>query len=256
VDESRNRETANIALKDAIRFGDKNDMKKAREVLSEAIGKIEKSKTASVPKCKGLLGDLKTAKNELRDKRQYRSQGRKYVRQNVSCYAQQRSCQSNRDNRYQYQSNFMNRTKTVMTTSWEARDNLDSDSDDEDHQRNMRKRRPKIKRSNTTRMAPPPPRSSQHRRRRSDNQQRSSRRRRSANQQQQQQIAQPIGRPVFLAQQPAPVLFAANQQQQQQAIHPIVQPVPVQFERQRNITNTLQIPQVNQQIGQNNTTQI
>jgi len=174
VDETKNREVANLALQDAISFGDKNNVEGARGVLEKAIKRIERSKTANDPKCQGLLGDLRTAKNELRDKTTYKSSGRKYMRQNVSSYAQQRSCNT-RSERYQYQTNFTSRRKTEMTRSWQTRDALDSDSDEDDntYRRQMR---------NTT--AP-----SQRKPRRRKTKNRSSNRRRSQQQPQPQVVA-------------------------------------------------------------------
>lgn len=128
VDETKNRVVAQEALKNAMAFGDKNDLKKARSCLDAAVNELQQSRTCANEVVTDLLGDLSQARSEIRDTTAYKSKGRKYMMQNAMCFEQQRCC--NEDySQYRSQAKYRNTRQRKMKVDWDAQDECDSDEE-------------------------------------------------------------------------------------------------------------------------------
>lgn len=124
VDETKNKIIAQEALANAIAFGDKNDLKNARNCLDVAVNSLQNSRTHA--RVTDLIGDLTQARSEIRDTTAYRSKGRKYMVQNKMCSVQQRCCNSSME--YRAQQRYRNKRQDAMQERWEEADECDSDS--------------------------------------------------------------------------------------------------------------------------------
>jgi len=124
VDECRNRELAAEALLEATRLGEKNDLKSARNRLQVTIDEIGRSRTFANTTSRNLREDLVRAKEKCRDSRTYKTEGDYYMRQNKTCYTQQRCC--NYSNEYSTQLAYISKAKRTMNTRFEASDEEDS----------------------------------------------------------------------------------------------------------------------------------
>jgi len=130
VDETRNRGLAALALREANKLGDANDLKSARQRLQVTIDEIGDSRSALTTECRHLSADLHRALDKTSDRRTWANEGQYYTRQNFTCYSQQRAC--NYDDMYETQKEMYNTSaRETMNEEWRRLDSLDSDVSDE-----------------------------------------------------------------------------------------------------------------------------
>jgi len=132
VDETRNRELAAIALREANALGEKNDLKAARNRLQITIDEIDTSRSAHRLQCKNLASDLRVALDKTTDLSTFKNEGVYYMAQNATCFQQQRACNFQAEV-YASQDLYNTSAKREMDEVWSRADSLDSCCDDDSY---------------------------------------------------------------------------------------------------------------------------
>ncbi|KAL9653259.1 hypothetical protein ABK040_010966 [Willaertia magna] len=91
IDKQRNRITSADAISKARELADQNKLTEARNVLEEAIEKIQKSRSSEDTFCQGLIKDLKDCLVEMRSEESYHTVGNKVLNTHWCSAVQQRS---------------------------------------------------------------------------------------------------------------------------------------------------------------------
>jgi len=125
IDLSNNRIMAAEALTQAESLGDQNKLEQGREVVRAAIKKLEASFSAKDSQTEGLIKDLNNALESLRDRHQYIEVGKKYMKQNQMCWAQERAANFDSLN-YETQAIYNTSAKAEALDMFERQDSLDS----------------------------------------------------------------------------------------------------------------------------------
>lgn len=126
VDETRNRDIATEALRQANILGDRNDLKSARQRLQVTIDEINNSRSAQTMTCQNLQQDLRTALSKTDNLSVWRNEGTQYCHQNVMCYQQQRACNF-RSADFAYQDQCNTNARYEMDEMFSRADSCDSD---------------------------------------------------------------------------------------------------------------------------------
>jgi len=174
LDVERNRVYATEAMDVAKNMGDRNKYAEGRKVITEAINKIKASPSANDAFVTSLQSDLGTCLTGLRDRSQYVSMGKGYMRQNVKCHKKKRAANFQRS--YASQNHYQTKSRSARYEDFSRADSDDSDEEDNinlDPRRARRQRKAKtvpsilptkkskggkkMKRKSKKRMAPPPP---------------------------------------------------------------------------------------------------
>jgi hypothetical protein len=124
VDETKNRDLAAEALREATRMGDARDLVSARNRLQLTIDEIDQSKSSNTMASKNLRDDLSTALYKIRDERAYATEGNYYMMQNDMCFRQERAC--NMSTNFKTQMDFNTNTRVTMNEQWDESDSEDS----------------------------------------------------------------------------------------------------------------------------------
>jgi len=125
VDETRNRELAALALREANKFGEANDLKSCRQRLQVTIDEIGNSKSAQSVATRHLTADLNLALDKCSDRRTWANEGNYFTVQNAMCFEQQRACNFDAQF-YQTQNDYNTSAKEDMNQLWSRADSLDS----------------------------------------------------------------------------------------------------------------------------------
>lgn len=127
VDETRNTEIAALALREANKLGEANNLPQARQRLQVTIDEITNSRTSQNLQSRNLTTDLLSALDKTRDHRTFTTEGNYYMKQNATCYEQQRAC--NFDAEYTAQDRYNTSARREMDEVWSRQDSLDSECD-------------------------------------------------------------------------------------------------------------------------------
>lgn len=91
LDEQRNRCEVAAAIERATSLADAGDIAAGRELLEEAVAKLNRTASCDTPLSRALVGDLRRLALDYEDVRVYRSCGSKRSKGSAMCHAQQRS---------------------------------------------------------------------------------------------------------------------------------------------------------------------
>jgi len=130
VDETKNRDLATHALREANIFGEANDLNSARQRLQVTIDEIDNSRSAKTVQSINLRKDLMTAKEKTSDRQTWNNEGVYFCAQNEMCFKQQRGC--NFDANYASADLYNTSAKREMDVAWARADSLDSNPGDFD----------------------------------------------------------------------------------------------------------------------------
>lgn len=147
VDVSRNRILATDAMSLAEEHGDKDDLVKARKVITDARDVILSSDSSKNKFCSGLVSDLNNCLEGLRDRHQYRNVTKNYMTQNIMCHKVERAC--NFDDGFASQMTYNNESRAVTFETWQRADSLDSCEDMEEDYQNISSYAPQNAQLNT-----------------------------------------------------------------------------------------------------------
>merc|ERR1711879_791774 len=99
-----------------------------RKVITEAINKIKASPSANDAFVTSLQSDLGTCLTGLRDRSQYVSMGKGYMRQNVKCHKKKRAANFQRS--YASQNHYQTKSRSARYEDFSRADSDDSDEED------------------------------------------------------------------------------------------------------------------------------
>lgn len=128
LDIERNRVFATEALDKAKALGDKAKYAEGRKVISHTLELIKNSPSANEGFVASLQGDLQTSLSGLRDRNQYMSMGKGYMKQNARCHKKKRAANFNKH--YASQSHYQTKSRSAQVAIWSKDDSDDSDDED------------------------------------------------------------------------------------------------------------------------------
>jgi len=108
LDKQYNRLTCADAMKQATDLGNSGKLEDARKAISTAISRIQESISSSDEFCQGLIKDLQTCANGLRDQRAYANEGNQMLQNNFNAHYMQRSTNVQMASQQAYQTSARN----------------------------------------------------------------------------------------------------------------------------------------------------
>jgi len=128
LDVERNRVFATEAMDRAKKLGDMGKFAEGRKIITNTLDSIKESPSANESFVSSLQGDLRTSFAGMRDRTQYMSIGKGYMKQNVRCHKKKRAANFSRS--YASQSHYQTSSRSRQYERFSKADSDDSDDEE------------------------------------------------------------------------------------------------------------------------------